>query len=138
MTTPWEKQIDRLMADYQRHRTDALEVGEHMRSITGTATTGKGLITAVVGPGGEVRSITFHSRRYRVMAPAELAQVVIDTIEQARRNAVEQMAAAMPTVALAGMTYEDMLHGRVDVEAILPKDLFHSSFPLLRELIPED
>ena len=38
MTTPWEKQIDRLMADYQRHRTDALEVGEHMRSITGTAT----------------------------------------------------------------------------------------------------
>jgi DNA-binding protein YbaB len=137
MTTPWDKQIESLMADYQRHRTDALEVGEHLRSTTGTATTGKGLVTAVVGPGGEVRSITFHSRRYRTMAPAELAQLLIDAVEQARGNALDQMAAAMPTVALAGMTYEDMLNGRVDVDAILPKDLSPSTFPLLRALLDD-
>src|SRR5262245_5582741 len=127
MTTPWDAQIEQLMADYRRHRDEAVDMQEKVRALVATITSAKGLMTAVVGVRGDLRSVVFHSRGYRSMAPAELANVVIDTIERARRAALDLMAQGMPSAPFAGMSYGDILGGRVDAGAMLPEDPYRGS-----------
>jgi DNA-binding protein YbaB len=131
VTALWDKQIEQLMAEYQRHRSSALDFQQKLREVTAHATSAKGLVTVVVGAQAEVRSIVFHSRAYRTLAPAELAQTLLDTIERARNAVLQQVMQAMPGTALGGVTYEDVLGGRVDLTALLPEDLADRDIPLL-------
>jgi DNA-binding protein YbaB len=137
MTALWDKQIEQLAEEYQRNRAAALDFQTRLQEISATATSPKGLVTVVVGGQGELRSVVFHSRAYRAMAPAELAQVILETVDRARDGALRELFQAMPAGEMAGLRYEDVLNGRADVTALLPENPADAD-PLLFPHLPAD
>jgi hypothetical protein len=58
------------------------------------------LLSATVGGHGELCEITFHGTAYRELAPAELANLIVTTVRQARDRA--QRTALAGTAKLTG------------------------------------
>src|SRR5215207_3543125 len=82
MTTP-ERSLEQLAADYARHRAAAVDSAQRVAAVSATVTSPQGLVTVTVGGQGEVRTLSFNSQDFRKMAPAELAHVVLETIDRA-------------------------------------------------------
>ncbi|MBO4207303.1 YbaB/EbfC family nucleoid-associated protein [Micromonospora echinofusca] len=141
MFVPENARLEELAAEYHRMREAALRAQERMRTATATVTSPKGLVTVVVGAQGEVRSITFASRAYRNMAPAELADAILDTINRARdtvlRELTEDLPANPPGGMLGGMTPEDILNGKIDLSGLLPESLDLGDLPFPFRPAPE-
>ena len=95
-----------------------------MRTATATVKSSKGLVTVTVGPQGEITELTFNTRGYRSMAPAELSTVLTETIAKARAEVAEQMRAAVTPFLPAGLAFDDMRAGKVDWAAMLPERPF--------------
>jgi DNA-binding protein YbaB len=58
------------------------------------------LLSATVGGHGELRELTFHGTAYRELAPAELANLIVTTVRQARDRA--QQTALAGSAKLTG------------------------------------
>jgi DNA-binding protein YbaB len=129
VSTP-ERSFEQLNADYARYRAAAMESAQRMQAVAATVTSTNGLVTITVGPQGEIRSLSFNSKDYRKMAPAELAHVVLDTFDKARESALQQAAAALPSFSFGGLNSRDLLNGRVDWEQVLPEKLDVDGFVL--------
>ena len=107
-----------------RLRALAVQTQERIATMTATVTSPQGMVTVSVGSQGEVTALSFNSQDYRRTAPAELAHIVLDTIQRARQNLITQLADEMPAAAFGGITFRDVMAGTVDLEKMLPDRLF--------------
>lgn len=100
--------MKRLLADFQRARTDALRMRDRLATATATATSDDGLVTATVTASGEVSGLKFNGTAYRRMAPAELSQAILGSIKAARSGVTAQFRDVMAAVPdLATLIPED-------------------------------
>lgn len=53
------------------------------------------MVSATVNARGEIAELRFHTDKYRMMAPAELASAVVEVVERARRDVAQQVSTAM-------------------------------------------
>ncbi|GAA1422774.1 YbaB/EbfC family nucleoid-associated protein [Catellatospora coxensis] len=123
-----ERTMEQIAADFARHRAAVVESTRRMAEITATVTSSQGLVTVTVGNQGELTTLTFNSQDYRKMPPAELAQVVLDTITRARESALQQVMGLIPTTTVAGVSLQDMMQGRVDWDQVLPEEIDITGF----------
>jgi len=124
-TTPaLSGRLDEVLAQYQQARADLQAVQERVRSVTATVKSSKGLVTVTVGPQGDITELTFNTRGYRSMVPAELSTVLIETIAKARAEVAEQMRAAVTPFLPFDLSFDDMRAGKVDWTAMLPERPF--------------
>lgn len=135
MNLPEGVRLDELAAEYQRLRDLALQTQERTRTVTATVTSAKNLLTVTVGPNGELQSLIFNSRSYRNMAPAELAHVILETVDRARAAVNRELTELMPAALPAGMSIGGVLNGEIDLSGLLPEslDLGGISFPSMPE-----
>lgn len=126
-----DNRLDELAAEYRRLREAAMEAQHRMQTATATATSTKGLVTAVVGAQGELQELKFHSRSYRDLPPAELAHVILDTVRRARESVLRDVMAVLPGNLPGGLSPDDMLRGRVDLSGLLPEDLPVEGLPFV-------
>jgi hypothetical protein len=67
-------------------------------------------------------SAEFPTGAYRRMAPKELADLLITTIQEARAKALEQVGEVVSTELPEGVTMSDLLQGRVQPAAVLTEE----------------
>ena len=70
---------------------------------------------------GEITGITFHGTKYRGMAPAELSHVLLETIRTGRAQCMQKMADAMGDDFLPGISFADLVTGKIDAEDMFQK-----------------
>lgn len=124
MSSPYGKQIEDLMELYRRQREQIAETQQKLLEVSATATAPGRVVTITVGARGEVTSVTFPTQRYRKMAPAELATVLVSTISEARAQAAEETTALMANLFPGGlpMAFSDSLPPEPpDPEALFEK-----------------
>lgn len=129
MAAPLERSVEELSEEYARARARAVGAIQQARDTTGTATSARGHVTVVVGAGGAVYNITFNTREYRRMAPAELASMLTDTIRRAQESLHRQLAEVMPSATPGEVPMMDVLAGRVDWARLLPERLDVDGLP---------
>src|SRR5256885_14605181 len=100
--------LDEVLAQYQQARADLQAVQERVRRVTATVKSSKGMVTVTVGPQGDITELTFNTRGYRTMAPAELSTVLTETIAKARAEVAEQMRGAITPFLPAGASFDDL------------------------------
>jgi DNA-binding protein YbaB len=122
MTTPYDRQIEELLAEYRTQRENALELRRRINETTGTATAPKQAVKVTVSAEGEVTAIEFPTGAFRRMAPKELADVLISTIQQARAKAMAATAELMNPHLPAGVTTADLLEGKADPTTLLSEE----------------
>ncbi|MFF0183324.1 YbaB/EbfC family nucleoid-associated protein [Streptomyces sp. NPDC005244] len=122
MPSPYDQQIEDLLEQYRRQREEAAETRRRINATMSTATAPRQTVKVTVGAQGEVTAIEFPTGAYRRMAPKELADVLLATLQQARSEALEGAAGVLAGELPPGVTVADLLQGRVDPGALLPED----------------
>jgi hypothetical protein len=121
MTSPYEKTMNDALAAYQQQREQLTQAREKLNTVTNSVTSPRQVVTATVGRHGEVIGLAFPTSAYKRMAPAELASVIIKTIQEAREKSLNQSADLLKPMLPKGFSAEDMLSGKTDVQAMLSR-----------------
>ncbi|MET9915384.1 YbaB/EbfC family nucleoid-associated protein [Streptomyces sp. NPDC006476] len=122
MTTPYDRQIEELLQEYRRQRENALALRSRINETTGAATAPKQVVKVTVSAQGEVTAIEFPTGAFRRLAPKELADVLMSTIQQARVKAMTAVGELMNPHLPAGVTTADLLEGKADPTALLSEE----------------
>ncbi len=100
MKASLEQQIEESIAELRATR---LAVDEARRLAAEARVTEKSknrMISVTVGSRGDLQALNFHGETYRSLAPAELAKLIVDTVDRARtkcqQNAMKSIEALMP------------------------------------------
>ncbi|EWM19092.1 YbaB/EbfC family nucleoid-associated protein [Kutzneria sp. 744] len=70
---------------------------------------------------GEVTNIAFNGTKYRAMAPAELAHLLVETIRAGRAQCVQKMTAAMGQPALPDIDFAELASGNLNPMEVFDK-----------------
>ncbi|MEJ2854605.1 MULTISPECIES: YbaB/EbfC family nucleoid-associated protein [unclassified Saccharothrix] len=121
MTTEHRAQVDELLADYRRSRDQLASVQRDLAKVTASATSPDGTVTATVGAQGALTDLELTDAAYR-LRPAQLAQVIVRTTQEAAARAAERTYRAMAPVLPAGTDPEALVRGTADLrpEEIVP------------------
>ncbi|GAA4945857.1 hypothetical protein GCM10023224_31470 [Streptomonospora halophila] len=87
---------------------------ESLESATEEAVAKNRLVAAKVNGRGELVELRFHTQAYRDMAPAELADTILDTIKQAHAKMGERVAELYKPLAPEGVDMQAVMEGRFD------------------------
>ncbi|MFF3515817.1 YbaB/EbfC family nucleoid-associated protein [Streptomyces sp. NPDC002573] len=111
--------LEEIQQQFENRLADFTSLHSRIQSIWASATSPRHLLTATVSAQGDVTHLKFHTDAYRAMAPSELESVVLETIQRARRDALDRMKELVAPLAPAGMSIDDVLAGRFDVKDIM-------------------
>ncbi|WP_052709678.1 YbaB/EbfC family nucleoid-associated protein [Streptomyces sp. NRRL S-495] len=119
MSNPFADQIAQAMAEMQTELARAEEMQQEMNELTGSVTSKDRMVTAKVGSQGQVVSLTFHTNDYRDMAPAELAKILTDVLNEARADVGKQVAERISRFDGIGETLRLSMTGGSELDEIL-------------------
>ena len=101
MNEPLYQEVDQALAELSRSRDALATLVQTTRDRTVTATSRRRVLAVTVGLRGELRNIVFKGESYRTLPPRELAQLIIDTVEEARSKSLAQASAVIGGVQLS-------------------------------------
>ncbi len=119
-------QVEELLADYRRTREQLAEVHRSLLAIKESATSADGLITATVGPQGNLIGLLVADAAYQRYRAAELAQEIVRTVGAAAGRAAARANDTLRPVLPADADPAALLAGRADLR---PAELVPESPP---------
>ena len=122
MTDSYQQEIDQMLGEYQRHLAGLADLQQRMKEVSATVQAPRRVVSVTAGHQGEIIALTFPTAAYRLMAPAELAAVLRQTINEARGKAVAQVAEMITPYLPAGTNVTDLLNGSMELDAFLPEE----------------
>ncbi|GAA3687451.1 YbaB/EbfC DNA-binding family protein [Lentzea atacamensis] len=122
MSSSLQDQLEQALAEYRQRRADLKEMQARMAEISSTATSPRNVVSATVDTYGQITGIGFPTGAYKKMAPAELADVVCDTVRKAQTMAREKMADLMEPMMPSGLSLRGKEPGKLDFEKLFPEN----------------
>lgn len=122
MASPLEDALDRAVAEAERLGAAAEELRAGMAAVTAEATSRDRCLTVTVGAAGELAAVAFHGDAYRALAPAELADVLVETARRARdlgRTRVEECARRLWPAEVSPLGIDVLAGGSGELGAML-------------------
>ncbi|MFE6742667.1 YbaB/EbfC family nucleoid-associated protein [Streptomyces tubercidicus] len=123
MSSPYDEQVEELLAQYHQAREEAVDSRRRIDEIEATVTAQRRAVKVTVGARGQVKALDFPTSAYRTMAPKDLSKVILATLEQARAQALSKVSEVALGGMPGGMSAADLLEGRVDPQSFLPEEL---------------
>jgi hypothetical protein len=109
-------QVEELLADYRRTREQLASVHKTLLSIKESVTSQDGLITATVGPHGNLLGLVIAEAAYQRYRAAELAREVLRTVTAASGRAAERANATLLPVLPPDSDPAALVAGRADLQ----------------------
>jgi DNA-binding protein YbaB len=110
--------MNELLSSLGNYQQAAAEARQKMMAASATVRSSNRVVSVTVNGSGQVSAIVFHDDKYRRMAPAELATLLLRTIQQARTDVLAQVKAVAGPMLLPGMSFDDVLAGKVDLTCL--------------------
>ena len=122
MSTPLREQLDAALADLRAQQARIQAASEELNNATASTTSKDRSIEVVVDSRGRVAALKLKGTGYRKLAPAELADRIIDTIRSAQdaaaRRATDTLAGLLPTGLGSGFGDGVSPDGTFDLKAV--------------------
>jgi DNA-binding protein YbaB len=113
--TRYRAQIDELLADYHRSREQLASVQRRLSSISESAGSADGLVTATVGSRGTLTGLRLDEQVYERYRPEELAEQIVRAAAAAAVQALDDVAALLAPILPAGTDAQALLLGTADL-----------------------
>ncbi|ALG10356.1 YbaB/EbfC family nucleoid-associated protein [Kibdelosporangium phytohabitans] len=95
------------------------ELGKHWEEASTTVRAKDHSLEITVDGRGELADLTFNGSKYRTLAPAQLAQSIVETLRLARSQAMAKMSDLMGTSGIPGLDLNDIVTGKVSPDEML-------------------
>src|SRR3954464_11285812 len=99
------------MAELDRHRESASRLHEGMEEVTGSARSKRRQVSVSVDARGDITELKFHGTAYRSLSPAELADIIVETIREAKQSAQATLAESLRDVLPADAEVAEIVSG---------------------------
>ncbi|MFR9731794.1 YbaB/EbfC family nucleoid-associated protein [Saccharopolyspora sp. MS10] len=126
--------LDAAMAALEEEQRKLAQIGEVRQNETTTVQAKDRSLEMTFDGGGELTEIKFNGTKYRSMAPAQLAHVIVETLQQGRAQAMAKMTDLMGTDVLPGIDLAGIAAGKVDPNSVI--DALIS--PMLDGIVDDD
>ncbi|NWJ70117.1 YbaB/EbfC family DNA-binding protein [Pseudonocardia sp. ICBG1122] len=114
-----DRAIDEALARLDRERRKIDELSRVWNEETTTVHSRDRSFSLTLDGRGDLAGVAFNGNRYRTLAPAELAQMLVDTMRTGRVEALERMAEVMHADDRPNLDIVGMATGKVDPNTIL-------------------
>jgi DNA-binding protein YbaB len=121
MSGEQERVLEQLFQDYQSHRSRMADMARQMQEIYGTATSPRREVTVTVKHNGGMTDIKFTGSAYRRLPPAELSELIMQTVNEAKEKAAEQAAELLAPMLPPSMNARDLVSGKLGLDAFAPE-----------------
>jgi DNA-binding protein YbaB len=91
MTSAFESAIGDAMAELEKQRDSLAHLTEELGQISATARSKRRQVSVTVDARGEITELIFHGQGYKNLPPADLARLIVETIQDAKQAAQEQV-----------------------------------------------
>ncbi|GAB2854569.1 YbaB/EbfC family nucleoid-associated protein [Lentzea nigeriaca] len=108
-------QVEELLADYRRSREQLASVQRELAAVSGQASSPDGTVTALVGAGGQLKSLELSELAYRRHRPEQLAELIVRTVAAAAASAAEDTYQTLSTVLPASTDPVALVAGTADL-----------------------
>lgn len=118
MFTPLHNEMAAAVAELRAQQERIGNAVSQIESATATATTEDRLIKATVDGRGRLTEIAFSGRRWRELAPKDLASRIVEVVTRAQDRAAENTAALMAELMPAGIDLDQLQGSGPDLAAM--------------------
>jgi hypothetical protein len=117
--------LNDMLAEIQKQREELIRLQRGVPDISGSARSKRRQVSATVDASGALVDLKFHGVAYRSLAPTELANIIVETIRNARTEAQRQLWDVVGESFPGGTGIADLISGDYDwTESLsLPKPL---------------
>lgn len=122
MPSPYEELADQALAAYQKRLDELAGSRQKMAEVSATVVAPRQVVSVTVGGRGELTGLKFPVDAYKNMAPAELASVILKTVQDAREKALSKTAEVLAPMLPDGFSAEDIVKGTADLGSMLPAE----------------
>lgn len=133
--TEYRAQVDELLADYHRSRERLTTVHQELSSISASASSADGLVTATVGARGVLTELVIAKDAYERYRPAELAAQIVRVCGEATISAFARTGEVLAPAVPSGTDPQALLLGTAD---LAEEDVATSGLPEEDEASYED
>ncbi|MFC3499558.1 YbaB/EbfC family nucleoid-associated protein [Micromonospora krabiensis] len=111
MTGPLYDRIERTYAEFEQKKAAIGDIDRQVSETQTTVTAKNRALTVVVDGRGDVTEVKFLTNAHRTMAPAELGNLLVETIKEARTEARRKAATLFESVLSPGLPLAGLLSG---------------------------
>lgn len=108
MKEEYEAAFNEAVAEFEEQRDSFLQMQEDFDQITGSARSKRRQVSVTVDANGDIIELKFHGQGYRNLPPAELADIIVQTFREARREAQAQVSESVSDLLPPGVELEDL------------------------------
>ncbi|MCA1191282.1 MULTISPECIES: YbaB/EbfC family nucleoid-associated protein [unclassified Saccharopolyspora] len=126
--------LEAAMAALEQEQRKLAEISEVRENETTTVQAKDRSLEMTFDGSGELSELKFNGTKYRSMAPAQLAHVIVETLQQGRAQAMAKMTDLMGSDALPGIDLAGIAAGKVDPSSVIDALLS----PMLDGIVDDD
>jgi DNA-binding protein YbaB len=108
-----DQAMDAAMAMFENESRKLADLGKHWDEASTTVRAKDHSLEMTFDGRGELVDLVFNSSKYRAMPPAQLAQVIIETLRAGRAEAQQKMAELMGVPDIPGLDLNGLVSGQV-------------------------
>lgn len=117
MVADHRAQVEDLLAGYRRSREQLGAVQRSLATVRETVSSEDGQVTATVSASGTLVELTINDDAYRVLRPADLAELIVRTTAEATARATRQASEVLAPVLPTDTDPAAVLRGSADLSA---------------------
>jgi hypothetical protein len=111
--------VEQALADLEREKRKLRDVGKIWDEASTTVRSKDNSFSMTFDGRGELTDLTFSGNKYRTLPPAQLAHLIVETLQQGRAEAVAKVQEVMGTDSSSGIDFAGIVGGKVDpMEAV--------------------
>jgi hypothetical protein len=127
-----EDAAEAAMRTFEEERRKLSELHRKMDEDSSTVRAKDRCLSMTFDGRGELTAMKFLGTKFRSMAPAELAHVIVETVNEGRARSMKKLGESMGT-GLPGVDFAELAAGKMDPEKLLEALLS----PILGEMTEE-
>ncbi|MEZ0095360.1 YbaB/EbfC family nucleoid-associated protein [Streptacidiphilus sp. EB129] len=116
-----EARLKELLDGYQRKRDGFMELQKQLGGTTATVRSRDRSVSVTVDARGQLTALKFESKDYQTMEPAELSEVILDTLGKARDKVRGEARQLMTPFLPQGTAFDELADGKLDWSKLLPE-----------------
>lgn len=135
MSSPLYNEMEAALQDLRAQQANIRQAQQRLEAETTTVTTKDRMLTATVDHRQRLTGLKFSADRYRNLAPAELANRIVEVVQQAQQEAGDKSVSIFADLAPTGFGpgIPDMINGVFDLDRMFDDAVQEAGGPLFGE-----
>jgi hypothetical protein len=122
MSAQGNQSIEDFFEEYRQQRSGLGDLKRRMLAVSATVLSPRREVSVTVGHSGVVTGLAFPTNAYKQLTPKELADLLLNTIREAKDQAAVAAADIIAPLLPAGLNARELMRGNLSLDEMVPAE----------------